>query len=300
MQLFIFGMFLFSLASFWFADLTYAESETTCPNCIVISSYDIDLYKELFPLIVWTDSQIYDHYSTIHVSGYLRPQNSVAPIVAVVTNPIGNVVTVEQFSPNIDGNFSLDLNTESPLWKQDGDYILKVQSGSDTRLFKTKFTLVPSIIDQVDKCNVSHEISIMASNGRIYCIPYKITTGVVTSTEGKLNLETKTIKLSIDGKDMDSIIFNIPRYILDSKSVSGDDAVFAVLYNGKIVEYTEIDRDSISRQIKLDYPIDKKSTFEIVGTSVIPEFGSIAILVFIVSILSILIISKSSHRLVNF
>lgn len=300
MQLFIFGLLLFSLASFWFADLTYAESEITCPNCIVISSYDIDLYKELFPLIVWTDSQIYDHYSIIHVSGYLRPQNSVAPIVAVVTNPIGNVVTVEQFSPNTDGNFSLDLNTESPLWKQDGDYILKVQSGSDTRLFKTQFTLVPSIIDKANKCNVANEISIMANNGRIYCIQYKITTGVVTSTEGKLNLDTKTIKLGIDGKDVDSIIFNIPRYLLDSKSASGDDTVFAVLYNGKIAEYTEISSDSISRQIKLDYPIYKKSTFEIIGTSVIPEFGSITILILIVSILSILVISKSSHKLVNF
>jgi hypothetical protein len=127
-QLFIFGIIVLLAASFCLTHLTYAESETSCPSCIQISSYDIELYKKLFPLIAWTDSQIYDHSSTIHVSGYLRPQNNVAPIIAVITNPIGNVVTVEQFSPNSDGNFSLDLNTSSPLWKQDGDYILKIQS----------------------------------------------------------------------------------------------------------------------------------------------------------------------------
>ncbi|MBM2819475.1 MAG: sorting protein [Nitrosarchaeum sp.] len=300
MQLYILGILLFSLVSSLLLSDVYAESEIDCPNCIQISSYDVELYKQLFPLIVWTDSQIYDHNSIIQVNGYLRPQNSVSPIMAVVTNPIGNVVTVEQFSPDIDGNFSLKLNTQSQLWKQDGDYILKVQSGSDTQLFKTKFTLVSSIIDNADKCNASNEISILANNGRIYCIPFKITKGTVTSAEGKLNLDTKTITLEINGHDIDSIIFDIPRYILDSKSTAGNDSVFIVLYNGKIAEYQELDSDSNSRQIKLNYPIYKKSTFEIVGTNVIPEFGSITILILLVSIMSILIITKSSHVFVKF
>ena len=291
---------LFSLVSSLLLSDVYAESEIDCPSCIQISSYDVELYKQLFPLIVWTDSQIYDHNSIIQVNGYLRPQNSVSPIMAVVTNPIGNVVTVEQFSPDIDGNFSLGLNTQSQLWKQDGDYILKVQSGSDTQLFKTKFTLVSSIIDNADKCKTSNEISILANNGRIYCIPFKIIKGAVISAEGKLNLETKTITLDINGHDIDSIIFDIPRYILDSKSASDDDSVFIVLYNGKIAKYQELDSDSNSRQIKLDYPIYKKSTFEIVGTNVIPEFGSITILTLLVSIMSILIITKSSHMFVKF
>ncbi|MSV33929.1 MAG: PEFG-CTERM sorting domain-containing protein [Nitrosarchaeum sp.] len=95
----------------------------------------------MFPLTVWTDSQIYNHHSTIQVNGYLKPQNTIAPILDVVTNPIGNVVTIQQLTSNVDGNFSFEINTESPLLKQDGDYILKVQSGTETRQFKTMFTL---------------------------------------------------------------------------------------------------------------------------------------------------------------
>jgi predicted secreted protein with PEFG-CTERM motif len=117
------------------------KPKISCINCVQIHSYEIDLYKEMFPLTVWTDSQIYDHHSTIKINGYLKPQNTIAPILLVVTNPIGNVVTIQQLSSDVDGNFSFELNTESPLLKQDGEYILKVQSGAETRQFKTIFTL---------------------------------------------------------------------------------------------------------------------------------------------------------------
>jgi len=118
-----------------------AKSGITCINCVQIHSYEIDLYKEMFPLTVWTDLQLYDHHSTIKINGYLKPQNTIAPILVVVTNPVGNIVTIQQLSSDVDGNFSFELNSESPLLKQDGDYILKVQSGTETRQFKTMFTL---------------------------------------------------------------------------------------------------------------------------------------------------------------
>ena len=301
MYISVLTILLLSLAvSLSLSGTSYAEPEITCINCVQIPSYEIDLYKEMFPLTVWTDSQIYDHYSTIKVNGYLNPQNNIAPILVVVTSPIGNVVTIQQLSSDIDGNFSFVLNTESPLWTQNGDYILKVQSGAETRQFKTKFTLVSSLVGSVDKC-ASDEISVLANNGRIYCVPFKVTKGVVTGTEGKLNLDTKTIALDIRGHDIESIILDIPRYILDSKSSTGNDSVFIVMSNGKMIEYQELESDSDSRQIKLDYSIGDKATFEIIGTHIIPEFGSVALLILVASIMSILIVSKSfSNSLVKF
>ena len=289
-----------SLVFLSLSGMSYAEPEMNCASCIQIPSYEIDLYKEMFPLTVWTDSQIYDHYSNIHVTGYLKPQNSISPILVIVTNPIGNVVTIQQLSTDIDGNFSFDLNTKSPLWTQNGDYILKVQSGAETRQFKTKFTLVSSLIGSVDKCTFD-EISVLANNGRIYCIPFKVTKGLVTNTAGTLNSDTKTFTLNIRGHDIDSIVLDIPRYILDSKSSTGNDSVFIVMSNGEMVEYQELETDSDSRQIKLSYPVSNEATFEIIGTHVIPEFGSIALLILIGSIMSILVISKSfSNRFVKF
>jgi len=152
------------------AGISYAEQEITCISCVQIPSYEIDLYKEMFPLTVWTDSQIYDHHSTIKINGYLKPQNTIAPILVVVTNPIGNVVTVQQLSPDVDGNFSFELNTESPLLKQDGDYILKVQSGTETRQFKTMFTLTSDPLIQPHVVPEFGSISLLILIGSIMSI----------------------------------------------------------------------------------------------------------------------------------
>ena len=152
------------------ASASYAESEIACISCVQIHSYEIDLYKEMFPLTVWTDSQIYDHHSIIKVTGYLKPQNNIAPILVVVTNPIGNVVTIQQLSSDTDGNFSFELNTESPLWAKNGDYILKVQSGTETRQFKTMFTLTSDPLTQPHVVPEFGSVSLLILIGSIMSI----------------------------------------------------------------------------------------------------------------------------------
>jgi predicted secreted protein with PEFG-CTERM motif len=292
-------LFLSFIASLTLSNISYAESEIICPSCVQIPSYEIDLYKEMFPLIVWTDSSIYDHYSIIQVNGYLNPDNNIAPIMAVVTNPIGNVVTVQQLSSDRDGNFSFELNTQSPLWAQNGDYILKVQSGTETRQFKTKFTLVTSIGDDVNKCS-SDEILVLGDNNRIYCIPFKISQGIISDTDGTLDSTTKKITLHMTGNDMESVTFDIPRYVLDSKTTTGSDDVFIAMLNGEIIKYHELESDSDSRQIKLN-SLSNDNTFEIIGTHIIPEFGSFVFMILIASITSVLIIGKFySNRFVKF
>ncbi len=107
--------------------------------------------------------------------------------------------------------------------------------------------------------------------------------------------------LDIKGQKIGTVTLDIPRYILDSKSPTGGDSSFVVMANGKMIEYEELESDSDSRQIKLDYQIGDKVSFEIVGTHIIPEFGSIALLILVASIMSILIVGKSfSNRLVKF
>ena len=292
-------LLVLAFASLSLVATSNAESVMPCIDCVQIPSYEIDHYKAMFPITVWTDSKVYDHHSIIKVNGYLKPQNTVSPILAVVTNPTGNVVTIQQFTSEGDGNFSFELNTQSPLWTQNGDYILKVQSGVDTRQFKTKFTLVPSLSGVLNNCKFN-EISTNANNGRIYCIPFKIITGTVSSTKGTLNSDTKTFSFDMQGHDISSITLQIPRYVLDSKS-SDADSVFTVMSNGKMIQPKELDGDSISRNIQLDFPATSKVTVEIIGTHAIPEFGSITLLILVGAIMSILVIGKSfSNGFVKF
>ena len=54
-------------------------------------------------------------------------------IVVTVTAPNGNVVTVDQISPMLDGNFAAEISVGGSLWKQDGFYTVIAQQFDDPK-----------------------------------------------------------------------------------------------------------------------------------------------------------------------
>ncbi len=54
-------------------------------------------------------------------------------IAITVTAPNGNVITVDQISPMLDGNFAAEVNVGGSLWKQDGFYTVIVQQSDDPK-----------------------------------------------------------------------------------------------------------------------------------------------------------------------
>ena len=109
------------LGIFTITDLAYGQNlgfTTSCPSCVDIPPEEIELYKELFPLIIWTDEPVMDHNSKFKVNGFIRPENAFHPITITVTNPIGNIVTIEQVTPAANGEFSINFNTASTLWNR--------------------------------------------------------------------------------------------------------------------------------------------------------------------------------------
>lgn len=281
----IFGFFLAFGPSFG------QIQDLSCPSCISILPENIELYKELFPLIIWTDDSTYDHTSTVNLSGHLRPENTFHPVTVTITDPIGNIVTVKQIIPDASGDFVTSFNTSSKLWSKDGTYIIKAQSGAETRVFKTKIKLIESK-GETNMCP-SKEMVISTSNGGIYCIPYKIIGGSTTNVGGTLDIKQKTLFLDIRGTNIESIVLDLPRNILDSKNPDGTDSDFVVLSKGNPVDYQKISADDTFRKIQLTYPPDRKGQFEIIGTSVIPEFGTIALLILLITISTVIVLSRS-------
>lgn len=292
------GLSVIISLSLFGASLSFAQLDS-CVSCVQILPHEIELYEDLFPLTIWTDSYIYDHNSIITLNGHLRPQNTVSPILIVVTNPIGNVVTIEQITPTNNGDFTFTLNTKSPLLKLDGDYVVKAQSGVDTRQFKTKFTIVSYPINMPSEC-VENEISLLGGDGKLYCLPFTSEKGTLTA-DATVDVPTKTLSLKIRGQNPDSLIIDIPRNVLDSKSSSGSDSDFVVMSGDKIIEFEQISSDADSRQIKIEFDPSKSRTFQIIGTYVVPEFGTIVMLVLIGSIATVLVYSRTfSNRIVKF
>ncbi len=54
-------------------------------------------------------------------------------ITLTVTAPNGNVVTIDQISPKLDGNFAAEITVGGSLWKQDGFYTVTVQQFNDPK-----------------------------------------------------------------------------------------------------------------------------------------------------------------------
>ena len=75
------------------------------------------------------------------------------------------------------------------------------------------------------------------------------------------------------------------------KKTDGTDDIFIILIDGIEVPFTETQNDANTRTITIEFE-ETDSDIEIIGTFVIPEFGTIASLVLAVSIISIIIISS--------
>ncbi len=60
--------------------------------------------------------------------------NKISTDVTLTVNaPNGNVVSVNQVSPKMNGEFKTTITTGGPLWKQDGMYTVTAQQGTDSR-----------------------------------------------------------------------------------------------------------------------------------------------------------------------
>ena len=58
-------------------------------------------------------------------------------ITLTVTAPNGNVMTVDQISPRLDGNFAAEIKVGGSLWKEDGFYTVTVQQFDDPKYTAT-------------------------------------------------------------------------------------------------------------------------------------------------------------------
>ena len=176
-------------------------------------------------------------------------------------------------------------------------YIIKAQAGPHSTIFKTNVNLISIDSQSSLECN-SNELTVRGSNGGQYCIPFEATYALSQVTSS-LNTGTKTLTININGPNAQTLSLDIDRKLLNAKSSEGTDSEFIVMVNGEPVDFEESDSHLADhRTITLSFGAGG-TTIEIVGTSVIPEFGSIAVLILVVAIISIVILSNKKIPLLN-
>ena len=253
--------------------------EQACPDCEGPSKVTANqMLLDEVPVTVWTDKNAYTQSEMIMVDGKVANVASGFPVTLTVISPTNNIVTIDQLMVNSDGTFGTILNTGGSLWKYDGTYTIKVQYGNSEKSNKvrveltggdmTKPTTTPS------KCGPSE----VSAGGN--CIPYSITGGTVTGAS--INTKDKSIVFSINAANDGTITLTPSKKVLDG--------IFMVLVDGQEWDDVQIEGQKVTVMFHAG-----NSSIELIGTHVIPEFGTIAALILAVAIISIVAVSAKSR-----
>ena len=225
------------------------------------------------PISVWTDRTIYDHNDKITVHGKVA-NISGNPVTLTVTSPLNSVVTIAQIDVSNDGSFETTLNTEGGLWKHDGTYTIKVNYGASQNN-KALVELTGETSASSDNCS-SSELYLKGD----YCVPYSISSGMVTGASINNNDNSIIVRISAE---QDGALTLTP----DESILNG---IFMVLVDGQEWDDVEIS----GNQVTVMFPAGTEK-IEVIGTFVIPEFGTIAVMILAVAIISIIAVSAKSR-----
>jgi predicted secreted protein with PEFG-CTERM motif len=139
----------------------------------------------------------------------------------------------------------------------------------------------------IDSVITATTITVQNSND---LITYEITNAKLLNVFP--DLDAISLLISIETIDEGSIILTIPRSVLDA-SINDDDDEFFVLVDGEEVDFEEI-TTSVNRTLTIEF-LAGAEQIEIIGTYVVPEFGTIAAMILAVAIISIVAISAKSR-----
>jgi len=241
------------------------------------------------PISIETDSDAYDHSSIITVTGQIANLDPNYLAVALkVLSPNGNIAGVAQPEVNSDGSFMGTFNTSGYSWKNNGTYQITAtyQKIDATISVEIKGTVGTGMVAETATAE-----SATASTGTTSAyefpegqIAYDITCSD-TSPSFRGNSDDSTLDVYIDATGDGELTI-----VLDEEIIKPfDDGSFFILVNNEEIQ------DFVQEGNKLIIPCkvgDEK--ISIVGSWAIPEFGTIAVMILVVAIVSIIIVSAKT------
>lgn len=116
-------------------------------------------------------------------------------------------------------------------------------------------------------------------------------------TKMTINQEENKLSLYLDNVSEDTVTLRIPRELVDAEN--NNFLVMITASPEQLVDYKIVSSDDSYFTIQLDVPNDT-SKISIIGTRVIPEFGTITMMILVISIISIVLVTSRTKSLVRF
>lgn len=236
---------------------------------------------------VETDANSYKEGETIVISGKVSTIITGTPVTMQIFGQ-DNLVDIAQITVAEDGNYSHTVRAEGPLWSKAGEYTIRVSFG-EGNIAETQFTFSPKT-----ETSETKTFEVDAGNHGTFDVEYSIEGGTVKDM--LVDEDIFALIVMIESTDDGSISLEIPRYALDAKKQDETDDIFIIIIDGIEAPYQETITDSNSRVITINFE-QGDSDIEIIGTTIIPEFGTIAMMILAIGIITTIFVTKNKFQM---
>ena len=245
------------------------------------------------PIMVTVDKASYMEGETIMVTGEVMNFLTGTPVSIVITAPNGNVVAIGQVDVNADRTFSKEFIAGGQLMKSEGTYTINVQQGSPSRMSETTFEFggTTEMTEPDPMPGTQPNTYPVVIEGSEYSVPYSIMGGTLSSIMP--NMDDKSLLITISSMEDGQITITLPRSVIDAMD-GNMDTDFIVMVDNEESNDVEETKTASDRMLTIPFSAGTE-TIEIIGTWIVPEFGTIAVMILVVAIVSIIAISARSR-----
>ena len=238
-----------------------------------------------------------DAYSAgepIVVTGFVESKIGDEVVTLRIFNPMNNLITIKQIEVNNDGTFSGEIPTSiGGQWAKDGTYTIIVNyytSDPVTVQFEYGGMVSAGVAaeESIPEYSMDEEKLLQTIMLEDYEVGYDLTGAKIIRITP--DYEMKSLIIEIETYSDGELRITFPKDVIDT-----DEEGFFVLVDGMKTNH-EAKSNLDNWNFVIPFSNDSEE-IEIVGTYVIPEFGTIAALVLLIAISTIIMISVKNKQI---
>ena len=247
------------------------------------------------PISVSTSRDIYYENDIIIVFGKVTSILNELPVTIQLYHE-DSLIAVDQVEIALDGTFATDFRAKGNFWKEDGTYIV--------RAFYTPEKIAEKTFQFFKKLSggTSSLFPVDIPNSGSFEVGYSIIGGEVRDII--LNQDNYSILTEIDADSNGNIVLKLPRENIESKTNDGMDEIFIILISKTgldsedfvEVQFEEIETGPDFRTVRIQFEEDDR-WIKVIGTYVIPEFGTIVTMILLIAVTTTIVMYKSKFSI---
>ena len=247
------------------------------------------------PISVSTSRDIYYEDDIIIVFGKVTSILNELPVTIQLYHE-DSLIAVDQVEIALDGTFATDFRAKGNFWKEDGTYIV--------RAFYTPEKIAEKTFQFFKKLSggTSSLFPVDIPNSGSFDLGYSIIGGEVRDII--LNQDNYSLLTEINADSNGNIVLKLPRENIESKTNDDVDEIFIILISKTgldsedfvEVQFEEIETGPDFRTVRIQFEEDDR-WIKVIGTYVIPEFGTIVTMILLIAVTTTIVMYKSKFSI---